>query len=139
MFGQCSNLYPLFYSRHIKWYHWSEIGWWWLGHVMVYWVIYFVFHCENKHFKPSVHSLWTLPVRLTSKTELESFPFQLRFPAKIYLFRVNNRNIKRCKICSKLTIQTAERRHWRRFGDFIVNFEHFSHVFLLFLLLTLNK
>ena len=32
-------------------------------------------------------------------------------PANIYLFKVNNRNTrKRCKICSKLTIKTSERR-----------------------------
>ena len=31
-----------------------------------------------------------------------------------------------------------ERRHWRRFGVFIVNFEHISQVVLVFLLLTLN-
>ena len=30
------------------------------------------------------------------------------------------------------------RRHWRRFDFFIVNFEHISHLFLMFLLLTLN-
>ena len=33
-----------------------------------------------------------------------------------------------CEICSKLTIKTPERRHWRRFGVFIVNFEHISHL-----------
>ena len=33
-------------------------------------------------------------------------------PANIYLFKVNNRNSrKRCEICSKLTIKTAE---WRQ-------------------------
>ena len=31
-----------------------------------------------------------------------------------------------------------ERRHWRRSGVFIVNFEHISQVVLVFLLLTLN-
>ena len=32
--------------------------------------------------------------------------------AKIYLFKANNKNArKRCKICSKLTIKTPERRH----------------------------
>ena len=32
-------------------------------------------------------------------------------PAGIYLFKVNNRNTRtRCKICSKLTIKTPERR-----------------------------
>ena len=61
------------------------------------------------------------------------------FPAKIYLLKVNNRDTrKRCKISSKLTIKTPERRHWRRSDVFIVNFEHISHLFLLFLLLTVT-
>ena len=34
-----------------------------------------------------------------------------RFPANIYLFKVNNRNIRKmCEICPKLTIETPERR-----------------------------
>ena len=62
------------------------------------------------------------------------------FPANIYLFKVNNRNTRKtCEIYSKLTIKTSKRRQWRHFGVFIVNFEHISHLFLLFLLLTLNK
>ena len=32
-----------------------------------------------------------------------------------------------------------ERRHWRCFGVFIVNFEHISHLFLVFLLLNLSR
>ena len=35
---------------------------------------------------------------------------------------------QRCEICSKLTIKTPKRRHWRRFGVFIINFEHISHL-----------
>ena len=36
------------------------------------------------------------------------------YPVGIYLLKVNNRNSrKRCEICSKLTIKTPERRHWR--------------------------
>ena len=59
------------------------------------------------------------------------------FPVKIYLLKVNNRDTtKRCKISSKLIIKTPERRHWRRSNVFIVNFEHNSHLFLTFLLLT---
>ena len=50
----------------------------------------------------------------------------------IYLLKVNKRNTRtRCEICSKLTIR-------RRSGAFIVNFEHISHLVLVFLLLTLN-
>ena len=60
--------------------------------------------------------------------------------AGIYLFKVNNRNTRaRCEICSKLTIKIPERRHWRRSGIFIANFEHISHLILEFLLLTLNR
>ena len=45
------------------------------------------------------------------------------FQAGVYLFKVNYRNTrKRCKICSKLTIKTAKRRHWRDLP--IVNLEH---------------
>ena len=44
-----------------------------------------------------------------------------------------------CEIYSKLTIKTLERRQWRRSGVFIVNFEHISHLVLVFLLLTLSR
>ena len=58
----------------------------------------------------------------------------------IYLFKVNNRNIRTmCEISSKSIIKTSERRQWCRSGVFIVNFEHISRTVLLFLLLTLNK
>ena len=59
-------------------------------------------------------------------------------PASIYLFNVNNINTrKRCETCSKLTIKTPERR--RCSGAFTVNFEHILQLFLVFLLLNLNK
>ena len=66
--------------------------------------------------------------------------FEVNHPAGIYLFKVNNRNTRtRCEICSKLTINTPERRQWRHSGVFIVNFEHISHLALVFLLLTLSR
>ena len=40
------------------------------------------------------------------------------------MFKVNNK-------------ETPERRQWRRSGVVIVNFEHISHLVLVFLLLTL--
>ena len=54
-----------------------------------------------------------------------------------YLFQVNNRNTrKRSEICSKLTVTTPE---WRQqSGVFSDNFEHISHLFLVFLLLTFS-
>ena len=39
---------------------------------------------------------------------------------------------------SKLTIKIVERCHWGRSDVFIGNFEHFSHLVLVFLLLTCN-
>ena len=63
-----------------------------------------------------------------------------RNPVSIYMFKVNNKNTKtRCEIFSKLTVRTLERYHWRRSGVFIVNFEHISHLVLVFPLLTLIK
>ena len=41
--------------------------------------------------------------------------------------------------CSKSITETLEKGERRRSGVFIVNFEHVSHLFLVFLLLTLNK
>ena len=35
------------------------------------------------------------------------------------------------------TVETQ--RHWRRSGVFIINFKHTSHLFLVFLLIILNK
>ena len=61
------------------------------------------------------------------------------FPARIYLFKVGNRNTRRkCEICSKLTIKTPERSQWHHSGVFTVNFEHILHLVLMCVLLTLN-
>ena len=61
----------------------------------------------------------------------------IAIPADNYIFKVNNRNTRtKCEICSKLTIKIPERR--RRSGTFIVNFEHISHLVMVFLLLILN-
>ena len=55
------------------------------------------------------------------------------YPANIYLFQFNSRSTrKKCETYSKLTIKTPD-------GVFIVNFEHISHLFQVFLLLNLNK
>ena len=66
--------------------------------------------------------------------------FYETFPAGNYVIKVKNRNTRtRCEICSKLTIKTPERRKWRHFGVFIVNFEHISQLILVFLLLALRR
>ena len=62
------------------------------------------------------------------------------FPAGSYMFNVNIRNtITRREILSKLIMKTLERRRQRRSGVFIVDFEHISHLVLVFLLLTLSR
>ena len=59
--------------------------------------------------------------------------------AGIYLFKVNSRNTRTwCEIYSKLIIKTSERHQLPRSCVFIVNFDHISHLVLMFLLLTLN-
>ena len=99
-------------------------------------LVHFQFKCGKIRTRKTLntdtfHALAELNIHLAEQTNLH--------PAGIYLLKVNNRNTgKRCKICSKLTIKTRERRHWRRSGIFIVNFEHISHLVLLFLLLSLN-
>ena len=60
-------------------------------------------------------------------------------PTGNYTFKVNNRKTRtRCEICPKVAIKTPERRRHRS-AVFIVNFEHISHLVLVFLLLTLSK
>ena len=62
------------------------------------------------------------------------------YPATKYILKVSNRNCRKIyEKCSKSTIKTPKRRQLRRSGIFIVNFEHISHLFLVFLLSTLNK
>ena len=59
-------------------------------------------------------------------------------PVGIYLPKVNKNTRTRCEICSKLTITTPARRQWRLTVVVIVNFEHISHLVLVFLLFTFN-
>ena len=49
----------------------------------------------------------------------------------IYLCKFNSKST-RCEICLKLTTKAPERRQWRRFGVFIVNFENIPHLFLVY-------
>ena len=58
------------------------------------------------------------------------------------MFKVKNINTRtKCEICAKLTRKAPERRHWhwRRSSVFIVNFEHTSHLVLVFLFLTFSR
>ena len=53
----------------------------------------------------------------------------------IYLFKVNNRiTRKRCEICLQLTKKNTRSTSLTLFWCFFVNFEHISHLFLVFFL-----
>ena len=72
---------------------------------------------------------------LNKKTDIVFRILIQNFLADFYLFKVNKKDTRKtCKICSKLTMKTPERRHLHRSGVFIVNFEHISNLFLVFLL-----
>ena len=72
-----------------------------------------------------------------------SYVFRVKSEDIIWCYPANNHlnknKRKRCEICSKLITKTPERRHWRRSIVFIVNFEHISHLVLMFLLLALSR
>ena len=56
---------------------------------------------------------------------------------RVQSFKVSNRNTRaRCEVCSKLTVKTSERLHWRRSSVFIVSLEYIYHVFQF---LSLNR
>ena len=98
------------------------------------------------HFATSRKVLWralnifTCVVKWRKKNEfLGCIGTAHEDPFGIYLLKVNNRNVRtRWKIYSILTIKTPEWRQWYRFGVFIINFEHVSHLVVVFLLLILN-
>ena len=117
-----------------------------------YFVMFYLFimlvHCEKKLPVKTVaslpHSTWIFYERFKVcviwivLSQALIVTLGRIFPAGIFLLKFNNRNTrKRCEICSKLTIKLFCKQ-WRRSSLFIVNFEHISHLFLMFLLLTLN-
>ena len=71
------------------------------------------------------------------KLSAEESKWYILMPFHIY-HNIFARILARCEMCLNLTMKTPERWHWCRSGVFIVNFEHVSHLFLAFLLFTLN-
>ena len=77
--------------------------------------------------------------KFTYNTQVQALLLDIHFPgevnitfpatASIYLLKVNNRNTRTmCVIWSKLTINTLERRQWRRSGVLIDSFEQISYI-----------
>ena len=111
-----------------------------------------VFWAVSTPKKPSTTTPPTLPTFLTFTIKRNPLPPLWIFPANslfheyfrlqagINLFKVNNGNTRRmCNLSSKITIKTSAQGHWRRSDLFIINFKQIAHIFLVFLLLTLNK
>ena len=98
-------------------------------------------HIQSYFSRNGLFNSYQIFENVTSKDEwkyMQLYQQKKHWPAGDYMFKVNNRDSRtRCEIYPKLTIKTPERRHWRRSGVFIVNFEHISHL-VLFLLLTLK-
>ena len=69
------------------------------------------------------------------------FDWIIHLPSRHLLVQCQQNKVNRTmyEICSDLTIETPEWRHWHRFGVFNMNFEHSSHVVLMFPWLTFNK
>ena len=80
-------------------------------------------HCKNVNNANSDHGHFTSAFIVELEQVFAKWKASIKRPANIYLCKVNNRNTrKRGEICV-----------------FIVNFEHISHCFPVFLLLILNK
>ena len=95
---------------------------------------------KKENYKRFVFKVYVQIIQKTEKNVAQQYMSDyVTYPTNIDLFKVNNGNTRKsCGIFSKLTTKTTERRR-RRSGVFIVNFENISHLFLVFLLLTLNK
>ena len=58
----------------------------------------------------------------------------------IYLSKVSSRNTATIfEICSKVTIKTPERQHWRRSSEIIIDFNKILDIVLVFPPFTLNR
>ena len=105
------------------------------------WFFFFFEKCWKQHFM-QLYSFGNTeyiqvigePLERRKKTILYSSP------SNKYLLKIKNSNTrKRCEICSELITKTPKWRHWLLSGVFIVYFEHISHLFLVFILSTLNR
>ena len=76
-------------------------------------------------------------MRLVNKKVI-AFVFCVFIQLAFTCLKLTMENLTMCEICSELYIKTPDRRHWRRFSVFIVNFEQISHILVL-PLLTLNE
>ena len=106
----------------------------------IYWISLNSFNIRSKFWWRAIRCepVGKLPILESTVKKVDQY--LSNNPASIYLLKVSNRKTKTsCEICSNLTIKTPKRNQGCSFRVFIVNFEHFSHHVLLFLLLTLSR
>ena len=71
--------------------------------------------------------LSSVMLRKRDEVSFKSHSWAFTTQQTIIYSKSNSRNTrKRCEICSKLTMKTPERHHWRRSCVFIGNFENIS-------------
>ena len=120
----------------------NQVCWYWFEFMKDNSRLYVVFSNLIKIWAPVfIHPKAVTNLRNTLYYILKVFYMSLYtiYRAGICLLKVNNRNTRtRCETCSKLTIKTPDRHHWRCSGVFIVNSEHISHLVLVLLSLILN-
>ena len=103
--------------------------------------------CQYCMYNMSNMLIWIIMLSFKIKIKIRLLG---QFSANKYMLKFNNRSTtKRCGICLKLIIRAPKRcatdvalfslLFLLRSGIFIVNFEHISYLFPVFLLLTLNK
>ena len=117
--------------------------------------VFYKKNCKNFVVLSRKHLCWSLYFNKNASFPSREFhvqSYQKKHQNKVFKFNFKEprttplalfwclRNTRtRCKVCSNSILKTPERRHWRCSGVFIVNFEHISHLVLVFLLLTLRR
>ena len=95
----------------------------------------FLHICIAKWYKDLIHKVFIVRCLTVEIYALISIIclMTLFIPSR-HLLKGNNVNTTAtCKICSRLTIKSPERRHWRLSGVFIFNFQLIWHYFWYFL------
>ena len=102
--------------------------------------------CQYCMYNMSNMLIWIIMLSFKIKIKIRLLD---QFSENKYMLKFNNGSTtKRCGICLKLIIRAPKRcatdvalfsLFLLRSGIFIVNFEHISYLFPVFLLLTLNK
>ena len=106
--------------------HIFQIFWWWFYR--------YLFRKCLESTSEDVHSVNYL-IKFQARPYILNYTlpytFSKTWPSRQFYIQIINKSTRtRCKIYSKLTIKTPERRHWFRSGVFIVNFEHISYIVL---------